>query len=85
MNEFGISTLGDPQSQINWLSFMRQIADDNNIPWAFWGYYHLFPAALATQTPDYDPMAMRALGPNPLLINFGINFKSQYTPFMLAR
>jgi len=85
MNEFGISTLGDPQSQINWLSFMRQIADDNTIPWAFWGYYHLFPVALEGQTPDYDPVAMQALGPNPTIINFGVNFTSQYLPFILAR
>ena len=83
MNEFGISKYCDPQSEINWLSFMRQITDANSIPWAFWGYYHLFPTDLATQTPNYDPVVWQALGPNPLLLNFGISFKTGLAPFVL--
>ena len=65
---------------------MRQITDDNSIPWGFWTYDHLFPPALAGQTPDYDPVVMNALGPNPTLIDFGITFQAtEARPYMLVK
>ena len=84
MNEFGVSSLCDPRSEINWLSFMRQIADDNSVPWAFWGYHHLFPTALAGQAPNYDPVVFKALGPTPYQINFGINMTGSAAPYLLT-
>src|SRR5580693_1494153 len=84
MNEFGTSMLGDPQSDINWLTFMRQIAEANSIPWGYWAYYHLFPPAMAAQTPAYSPVVAKALGPTPYPINFGISMTGSVAPYMLT-
>ena len=38
MTEFGASSPSDRTSRLNWISYVRQTAEKNNIGWTWWSF-----------------------------------------------
>lgn len=54
LGEFGVYGATDPQQRLNWITAVRRAAEDQGLPWCYWGFSQGEVTGFSAFTPSLD-------------------------------